>query len=272
MAQTKLDLHVHTDISFDGNHSAMYLCECAEERNIRALCFTDHCEVDTFEKDNGKTLVRQSFFEASKAKSAFCGKLLVLRGIELGEANHDPELANQIISSYPFDEVLASVHNLRDMPDFYFMEHFEKEEGEKLLRAYFDEVLELVEWGNFDVLAHLTYPLRYYYAKSGIKVPLEAYKSQTDEILHLLAEKEKALEINAAGLRQPINELAPPLALLKRFKELGGKYVTYGSDAHFAEHLCAGIDEAYTAIREAGFREITFYQQRIPMQMPLEGK
>ena len=44
----KVDLHVHTDNSFDGNHSATFFCEKAEFLDLRAVAFTDHCEVDQF--------------------------------------------------------------------------------------------------------------------------------------------------------------------------------------------------------------------------------
>ena len=83
-------------------------------------------------------------------------------------------------------------------------------------------------------------------------------------------DKEKALEINTAALRQPLNKLSPDIDIIKRFKELGGKYVTVGSDAHFAEHLASDIDMAYSAALEAGFDSITFFQKRIPMQMKIE--
>lgn len=266
----KIDLHVHTKNSFDGKHSAISFCECAQNLGMRAICFTDHCEIDTYEQDGCQELIRHSFFEQSKAKSAFCGKLLVLRGIELGEANHDTALADRIVARYAFDEVIASVHNLRGKQDFYYMEQFEEAEVKPLLTAYFKEILELLEWGNFEILAHLTYPLRYFYAKSGIRVDLSEYKKEIDEILRLCAEKEKALEVNAGGLRQPLAELAPPYPILKRFKELGGKYVTYGSDAHRTEDLGKGMTEAFEAMRAAGFSDLTFFQNRTPLQMSIE--
>ena len=45
--QKILDMHTHTDNSFDGNHSAMYMCECAEHLGLRGLAFTDHIDIDT---------------------------------------------------------------------------------------------------------------------------------------------------------------------------------------------------------------------------------
>lgn len=269
MFQRKLDLHVHTDNSPDGNHSAMFLCERAEFEGLRAVALTDHCEVDAYREQRFDKRVRQAYFEASKAQSAFCGKVLVLRGIELGQPHYDPQTADAVLAARSYDVVIGSVHNLRGREDFYFTEHFEPEEIHGLLTEYFDEILRMLAWGNFDVLAHLTYPLRYFYAKSGITVDLAPYRKQIDEILKQTAETGKALEINTAGLRQPIGKLSPEADVVKRFRELGGEYVTYGSDAHYAEHIGKGMEEAYAAMLAAGFTELTMFQSRTPLKLPI---
>ena len=54
-----------------------------------------------------------------------------------------------------------------------------------------------------------------------------------------------------------------------RFRELGGKYITFGSDAHYAEHLAAGFAEAHEAAVQAGFDECVFFQNHHPMCIPL---
>ncbi len=271
MYKNIVDLHVHTDNSFDGNHSATFFCEKAEFLDLRAIAFTDHCEVDQFRGDSAyEKRIFQAFFEISKVRSAFRGKLLVLNGIELGQPAYDIEMANEIVKRHDYDQIIGSVHNLRGGEDFYFMENLSLEQAERLLKEYFNELITMIEWGNFDILAHLTYPLRYFYSKSNLDIELNKFKTQIDEILLKLAKSEKSLEINTAALRQPLNKLSPEGDVLKRFKELGGKYVSVGSDAHYAEHLAADIDMAYNAALEAGFDSITFFEKRTPMQMKIE--
>ena len=80
----------------------------------------------------------------------------------------------------------------------------------------------------------------------------------------------KALEINSAGLRQPIGITSPDESIIRRYKELGGKYITVGSDAHYAEHLGAGISEAYELALSCGFEKIAVYQDRMPTLIPIE--
>lgn len=264
-----IDMHTHTDNSFDGNHSPVYLCEAACNKGLRAIAFTDHCEVDAFNADSERN-VRQAFFEIAKARSAFTGKILVLNGIELGQPAYDIPTAEKILASQKFDIVIGSVHNLRNKQDFYYIEDFSKIDVKAELKEYFNEILTMLEWGNFDILAHLTYPFRYLYSRNNIRVDINEYKDQVDEILKLTAEKDIALEINSAGLRQPINRMSPEEETVKRFRELGGRLVSVGSDAHYAQHIAVGIKDAMTAAKNAGFDCVTLFQKRQPVEIPIE--
>lgn len=268
--KTLIDMHTHTDNSFDGNHSPVYMCDAACNKGLRAIAFTDHCEVDTYTKNEGERNVRQAFFEIAKARSAFVGKLLVLNGIELGQPAYDIPTAEQIINMNKFDVVIGSVHNLRNRQDFYFIEDFSKIDIDGTMKEYFNEILTMLQWGNFDILAHLTYPFRYMFAKNNILEDINKYKTQIDDILSLAAEKDIALEINMAGLRQPINRLSPEFDTVKRFKELGGRLITTGSDAHYAQHIAVGMNTALNAAKEAGFDAVTLFQKRHPIEVPIE--
>lgn len=265
-----VDFHVHTDNSYDGNHSATFICERAEFNNLRAIAFTDHCEVDRCIKDFAhERAVFQTFFEIAKVRSAFRGKLLVLNGIELGQPSYAPEIADRILKSQKFDIVIGSIHNLRNGYDPYYQDSFTEKQVHDFLNEYFYEMIKMCEWGDFDVLAHLTYPMRYFFSKSQISVDLNDYKSEVDEILRLIAKKDIALEINTAGLRQPLKKLQPETDVVRRFKELGGKFISVGSDAHYASDLAKGIPEAYKSAVDAGFNSITLFQNRLPVQMPI---
>lgn len=264
-----LDMHVHTDNSPDGNHSAIFMCEQAELKGLRGVAFTDHCEVDAYKRDGYEKSMFQAFFEVSKAKSVFAGQLLVMRGIELGQAIYDIPLAEKILSKYEYDVVIGSLHNLKDMDDFYCID-YNKYDANELLDRYFNDLYELTKWNGFDILAHLTYPLRYIVGEHGIEVDMKKYSDIIDEILKLLAQNGKALEINSSGLRQKINELLPNESIIKRFKELGGEYITVGSDAHYAHDIGANLFDALSTARACGFKEVTLFQNRFPVSVPIE--
>lgn len=265
-----IDLHTHTDSSQDGNHPVDFMAETAFRNGIQTVAFTDHCEVDVFYKDGFDKRVERSHKEVSRAKKDFEGKIEILRGIELAEAHYIPELAEEIIATHQYDVVIGSLHNLRGKPDFYDFETFDGLDVEGMMNEYFDEILNLLQWGNFDILAHITYPFRYVFNHCGYVEDINKYSKKVDEILRLCAEKDKALEINMGGLKYPINLPSPNVDTIKRYKELGGKLVSVGSDSHYAERIGFGIPNAYEIAREAGFDFVAKFNNRKVSEFPIK--
>lgn len=265
-----IDLHTHTDNSFDGHHSAMFLCETACMKGLRAIAFTDHIEVDDFYHGNFDVTARQTYFYVANARSAFNGRLTVCNGIELGQPAYDIPIAEMLTEKYKYDIVIGSVHNLRNKKDFCYMNYDEETNYPDLVDEYFDEVLTMAKWGGFDTLAHLTYPLRYIVGEAKKPLDMKRYEDKIDAILRTVAEKGKALEINTSGLRQPLGSTMPGKDIVKRFREVGGEFVTVGSDAHYSEHLGAGIEEGMAIAKECGFNCISLFRQRTPTPIPIE--
>ncbi|MCL2494213.1 MAG: histidinol-phosphatase HisJ family protein [Oscillospiraceae bacterium] len=266
-----LDLHAHTDNSFDGLHSAVFLCESAVARGLRALALTDHVEMDFYRESDFDRTARQSYFEIVKARSAFRGTLIVCAGVELGQPTYNLPESEQLTQQYSYDVVLGSIHNLRGEKDFWYMskEEFAGGRAEAMLRAYFDELLLLAQWGKCDVLAHLTYPLRYIEGVHGIPVPRETYSERLDAVLKAMVKNRLALEINTSGLRQKIAQTTPDEWVLRRFRALGGTRITIGSDAHEAENLGAGLPQAMDMALRCGFKYMTLYQKREPIEIEI---
>lgn len=272
----RFDTHAHSDNSPDSLHSIPFICENAAHRGLSVVTITDHCECNAYYEDKEfhndyQRSIRQSYFETVKAKVAFANRIRVLTGIELGQPVQDLAAAEEAVSANPYDFVLASVHNIAGQPDFYFMNFDDPSTDiDGLLESYFDEVLAVVRWGRFDSLAHLTYPVRYITGVYHRAVDLTKFNGQIDEILSELAAAGKALEINTGGLRKEIGETSPALAQVARFKELGGKIVTIGSDAHRAQELGAGFETGVRLAKQAGFEQVAYYVEREPQFVAID--
>ena len=87
----------------------------------------------------------------------------------------------------------------------------------------------------------------------------------------MLVERGIALEVNTAGKRKWLASLIEQW-ILERYRALGGKYITVGSDAHVKEDIGAGFSEACALIRRAGFSEIVYFEQGQPIAVPLKGE
>ena len=265
-------MHTHTDNSFDGNHSAMYMCECAAMTGLRALAITDHVEIDAFAQGEFDRWARQSYFETIKARAAFRGKLTVFTGVELGEAIYDVPTAEKLLNTLHYDFVIGSIHNLPSEEDFFFLdvENTTDEEIRALLTEYFDEERKLAEWGKVDTIGHLTYPLRYICGEHGRSVDLRDYSGQIEAVLRAIIHSGIALEINTSGLFQKIQETMPGEEIVALYRRLGGELITIGSDAHYAEHLGRGIAEGMALAERCGFRKLTIFEDREPIQIGIE--
>lgn len=256
------DFHVHSDNSPDGENSIIEICESAVKKRLSCIAVTDHCEIDTFYKDRYNIGYRQSYIEAKKAAKVFEGQLDVRAGIELGQATADIPTA-EIVCSLPFDVVLGSLHSMPGKPDFYFLK-YENVDVKQLYSDYLKELLRLTQWGGFDVLTHITYPLRYINGEFGYNVETEDFCEELEKVFREIIKRGIALEINTSGLRQKLGKTLPDLFCLKLYKNLGGELITIGSDSHTAYDVGAGIMQGVEVAKQAGFEKYCVFKARKP--------
>ena len=262
------DCHNHSNCSPDGKDPASAMLARAKELGLYAWTLTDHCECQQFE-GNYRERVQTAWEEMSALEAE---GVRFYRGIELGQPMQALDAAQEALNGRDYDFVIGSLHNLQDKPDFYYMDAaaMDPEEIHGLLADYWAELLDMIAWGNFDSLGHLTYPLRYIQGEHGVHVDMGRHAGAVDEIFAALIKGGKALEVNTSGLRQKLGETMPGLDLLKRYRALGGELVTLGSDAHCTEDLGKGIDQGMELLKAAGFTQFAVYEKRRPVLLPLE--
>jgi histidinol-phosphatase (PHP family) len=78
------------------------------------------------------------------------------------------------------------------------------------------------------------------------------------------------LEINTSTLRRAVGETSPSFTVLRRYRELGGEVLTFGSDAHAPDALGQGFEHAAELARAAGFSRLTRFERRQTSFVPLE--
>lgn len=262
------DCHTHSERSFDGKDSVAMLSERAFSLGMYALTVTDHCDCQEYYSNNVRGDIEASIHDIMKAKGMYTDKIRIYTGIELGQPTQDMKAAKEALSLGEYDFVIGSLHNLRNEQDFYFLDYTE-DNYKSLLDRYFTELLELAESDCFDSLGHMTYPFRYIYANPDIKTNVMQFAPQVDAVLETLIKNGKALEVNTSGLRQLIGVTLPDENVVRRFRELGGKYVTLGSDAHRWGDVGAGIEDGLNMLLKCGFTHFTVYSKREPVMLPV---
>ena len=260
-----LDTHIHSTVSFDGHNSRTEMARAAAARGISVLCFTDHYDVVN---EKNQLVPHYDWAPARReqagAKAALGGEIELLYGLELGNAPADFAGAEEALQEPGLDFVLGSIHNASkalQWQDYYFVTFRNRSVGYYYLDDYFTQLEQLMDWGNFDALAHLPYPLRYIRDRDGQNVTLHRYDERIYALLRRLAEAGKALEVNSAKKLPLMPEYS---WLLERWKEVGGELVTVGCDAHRVSDVGVGLAEAQELIRSKGFRYLTVYRERKP--------
>lgn len=257
------DTHTHSINSFDGHHSCDELCQGVIDNGGIGIAITDHVDIDGNDFDTDK-----QYNDILSSKKNF-NDIKVLSGIELGQGIYRKDQSIDLLNKYDYDYVIGSIHNLENMEDFYFL-NYKEYDIYVLLSRYFNDLLKLVEWNKTDSLAHMTYPLRYIVAREHINVDMDKFNDIIEAIFKEIIKNDKALELNTSGLFMDINDTLPNKKYIKMFHDLGGKYVTVGSDSHYANKVCQGINIGYDILKECGYDYFTIFEKRNPVLVPIK--
>lgn len=267
------DMHMHTWFSTDSEACPRDMADEAVRKGLKTICFTDHFDKDDLEwGEEGIFDVDAYFVEMQKLQEEYAGKLNIRIGIELGVRTYLKDYYEELTKKYPFDFVIGSVHNVPYKKDAEGNILYTDPAAEKLFtdrtdkeayRLMMETTLENVRTSDcFQTLGHLDYVVRY--GKSREKeYSYTDYADIIDEILKLLIEKEKGLEVNSAGLKYGLPFAHPHPDVLKRYRELGGEIITIGADAHKPEHIAYDFAKAEEILKSCGFKYYTeFFEQK----------
>lgn len=267
------DMHMHTWFSTDSEACPRDMADEAVRKGLKTICFTDHFDKDDLEwGEEGIFDVDAYFVEMQKLQEEYAEKLNIRIGIELGLRTYLKDYYEELTKKYPFDFVIGSVHNVPYKKDAEGNILYTDPAAEKLFtdrtdkeayRLMMETTLENVRTSDcFQTLGHLDYVVRY--GKSREKeYSYTDYADIIDEILKLLIEKEKGLEVNSAGLKYGLPFAHPHPDVLKRYRELGGEIITIGADAHKPEHIAYDFAKAEEILKSCGFKYYTeFFEQK----------
>jgi histidinol-phosphatase (PHP family) len=262
----QVDYHVHSDLSVDAYASVEAVCERAVEIGLTEIAFTEHYDTEPADDGYGFYSYEKSRDAVDRMRERFGDRLNVKLGVEVDyQTVYETEIA-EFLDDKRYDVVLGARHWLDGalIGNHLFEGKTENESYER----YFESVLPVVESGLFDLLAHIDLVKRDGTERYG-PFDVEKWMGRIEPILHKLVETGMGLEINTSGVRQAPGEPYPGLAVVQRYRDLGGTTVTVGSDAHRAEHVGADIETGVEIARQAGFTAITIFDRRKPVTVPL---
>jgi histidinol-phosphatase (PHP family) len=251
---------MHTDLSPDSSVPIDVYAQAAIDHGIAEIAITDHVDFEP-----GAPAYHYATFEDRERIVRDAAERWAPHGVEIrfgAELTYDRSWEADIrehLARHAYDFTIGSVHDRVQSP--YNPRNVASWVAGRSLRDIvapsFDEVVAAARSGLFDAIGHIDGVKRYLYPHvrpSDFEGAPELY----EPILLALVESGTALEVNTSGLRYTIQQAFPYPAIVGRFRELGGRAVTVGSDAHRAEHANWGLADGYDIAAAAGFEALTF--------------
>ncbi|KXG74987.1 histidinol-phosphatase HisJ family protein [Thermotalea metallivorans] len=262
------DYHVHTSFSNDSTMAMEAAVERAIALGIREIAFTDHAELNVWRPED---LIMDDMFDIDvymakleEMQAKYRNRIHIKIGVELGLQLEERERIEQLAFSHPFDFIIGSSHTIGRY-DLFYKYLFKEKTKEEAYERYFTEVLNIVkEMDCYSVYGHLDLVRRYALGEYENIDFNGDEKAMIRDILKIIIEKGKGIEVNTSGFRYGLNATNPTKEVLEMYKSLGGEIITVGSDAHKLEHIGYRIVETYELLKDLGFRYITLFHKREP--------
>lgn len=191
-------------------------------------------------------------------------------GLEFGMQPHLAGRFHEIAHRWQPDFLIASQHLVNSL-DPYFPDSWKDTDPDDMIASYYREMLSnLKSMQDWDTLAHIDYIIRYIPDRGDRAYDsMIRHREVIDEILRHVISCGKCLEVNTAGYKYGLAQPNPAPAILQRYRELGGKNITIGSDAHEPEQIAFAFDQALDLLRSVGFDSCCVFKRRKPQRIPL---
>ena len=276
-------LHTHT-VFCDGHDDVETMCRAAVAKGLCAIGFSAHAPIERAGLKTGWHLKAERLEEYVEAVHAarrrWEGKIAVYAGLEVDYIKGRRSAMDSDIQSLGLDYLIGSVHYLVP-PDGELLavdssaEYLEAGiarsfggDGEAMMHAYWDALLEMVALGGFDIVGHLDlvkkqnrkkqegFPNRLFDAESP------AYRRRIEEVTVAIHAGGFVVEVSTGGMnRKHIEETYPSVETLRRLHQHDVP-VVISADAHRADHLDGNYDVALKTLADAGYDRHVVFQGR----------
>lgn len=280
------DYHLHCEYSDDSNEPMENQIQKAIILGLDEMCFTDHVDygIKRDWDDPEGIIIRHAvehgkevdlvlanvnypkYFEAlNMYQKKYASSISIKRGLEFGIQSITVDAYEKLYASYQddLDFVLFSMHQVNNLE--FWTQDFQKGKTQKEYNdEYYKEIYQTMQmFHHYSCLAHLDLMARY--DENGI-YPFENEKDIIAEILKYAIRDGKGIEINTSSWKYGLKDTQPSRAILKLYKDLGGKIITVGSDAHETKYLASHIKDAYAILKnEIGINEICTFDHMQPI-------
>ncbi len=248
-----IDSHIHTEFSADSQMKIQDALEHSGKNEI-GMTITEHLDLKFPTGTDSIFDINKYFNDYEKYRSS---KFIL--GIEIGMQLICLEENREIARKYPFDYIIGSIHVAKG-EDVFNPKFYEGKTKKGAFEQYFSSMVDCIKQYDFiDSLGHIDYISRYA-TFNDKEIHYHEFNEYINEVLKAIVNNGKVMEINTRrlGNKEAYINL---INIYKAYKQIGGKYVTIGSDAHHAEDIGKNLLEA-TRICEICNLKLVYFKKR----------
>ncbi len=270
-------MHAHSTYSADGDSPLYDMIVAARDKGLRYFGISEHFDYDyppaglKYADGSPAHTDEEAYFAHARLLQKEFGddNFELLVGAEFGYTDDSSAQARyaSVIGRYSPDFIINSVHTC-DGADCWFGEYFGGKDKNYAYARYLQRVLQSLSTPyNYDIVGHIGYVSRNA-PYSEPKLNYADFAPLYDEILTGIIERGKILEVNSSA-RGAGSGFLPDCDVLQRYFALGGRKISFGSDAHNTSRICDKRAEVVSALKSIGFTCITVPCRGKQIEVPL---
>ncbi len=257
-----IDIHSHTKFSADGRDTAQDMAAAAFTAGCKIFGFSEHVDMDYYVSglDFVQTDLDAYLSCAHALKVEYAGRgVTLLAGAEFGYHSDAQDEYVRLTNKYSFDYCINSVH-LTDGKDCYLQPYFEGKDKQFAYRRYLETVLESLNVKyDYHIVGHLGYVARNAPYPDQL-LRYSDFPALIDKILDTVIKEQKVLEVNT-NVKTAGTPVMPSYEILARYYELGGRLISYGSDAHNVGRILEGFGQVSANLKKIGFENLSYFEK-----------
>ena len=254
------DYHMHTPLCGHATGEPQAYARRAIEVGLKKIGFSDHAPLvshndRSITMDHSQLPIYHHMIES--VRSEFEDDLEVIVGIEADFIPGYEELTRSMLSAYPYDYVIGSVHFIEKwgFDDPIQMKEWNARDVNDVYREYHRLLRKSALSRLFDVLGHVDLVKKFDFH------PTVDITAEIEENARVFKKTGVIVEVNSSGLRKPAKEIYPALHDLKIYCAKGVP-ITFGSDAHDPHDVGRDFDKARDLALAAGYKEYVLLKGR----------
>lgn len=269
--ERRFDIHTHHYRCGHAEGKIRDYIEAAIKQDFHVIGISDHTPHFYSDHDHlykNITMKKSEFSayveEVLSLKQEYADKIDVLLGVESDYFAEHFDVYKNVLSHYPFDYIIGSVHFFDGDSAFNARrwEGLTLDEKIALKNRYYYLIEQSAKSGLFQVLGHIDVMKAFYPAFSKIDAP------GLERALKVIGEQQVAIEVNTSGKTKDCGGWYPSDAILERALFYGVD-ITFGSDAHRPERVGEDFDAVQSKLKEIGFDTWCYVKNKQKVYVPI---